>query len=152
LLQESAGRFPDRPAIAWFGRRISYRDLLRETERFSAALASLGVHKGDRVGLILPNCPQYVIAYYATVRLGAVVVGNNPLYTERELGHQLADAGAAVCVVLDALYPKLAAVRADTPIRRVIATKITDYMPKVARLLAPVKLRREAKKGGQPRP
>src|SRR5205807_5238581 len=74
LLEESAQRFPDRPAIAWFGRHISYEQLLQEVERFSAALSSLGVSKGDRVGLILPNCPQYVIAYYATVRIGAVIV------------------------------------------------------------------------------
>src|SRR5207249_4264744 len=83
--EESAGRFANRPAIAWFGRHISYGELLKEVERFSAALASLGVKSGDRVGLILPNCPQYVIAYYATVRLGAVIVGNNPLYTQGEL-------------------------------------------------------------------
>src|SRR5437660_7300749 len=81
VLEESAQRFADRPAIAWFGRHIPYGELLRETERFSAVLASLGVKQGDRVGLILPNCPQYVVAYYATVRLGAIIVGNNPLYT-----------------------------------------------------------------------
>ena len=81
VLEESASRFPDRPAIAWFGRHITYRELLKEVEKFSALLAKLGVKQGDRVGLILPNCPQYVIAYYATVRLGAIIVGNNPLYT-----------------------------------------------------------------------
>src|SRR5205823_2921860 len=107
LLEESAKRFPDRPAIAWFGRHITYKELLRETERFSALLAKLGVEPGDRVGLVLPNCPQYVIAYYATVRLGAVIVGNNPLYTHRELAHQLNDAGCDVVVVLDQLYHNL---------------------------------------------
>src|SRR5438477_9058319 len=104
ILEESASRFPDRPAIAWFGRHMSYRELLREVERLSALLAKIGVKQGDRVGLILPNCPQYVIAYYATVRLGAIIVGNNPLYTSRELTHQLNDAGRHRVVVLDQLY------------------------------------------------
>ena len=107
VLEDSARRFPDRPAIAWFGRHISYKELLREVEKFSAGLASVGVKPGDRVGLILPNCPQYVIAYYATVRLGAIIVGNNPLYTQRELAHQLNDAGCDVVVVLDQLYANL---------------------------------------------
>src|SRR5687768_6574069 len=84
IVEDAARRFPERPAIAWFGRHLSYKQLMAEIERFSAVLAALGVEKGDRVGLLLPNCPQYVIGYYATVRLGAVIVGNNPLYTERE--------------------------------------------------------------------
>ena len=85
ILEESARRFPDRPALAWFGRHISYRDLLREVEKCSALLAKVGVKPGDRVGLILPNSPHYVVGYYAALRIGAVVVGCNPLYTEREL-------------------------------------------------------------------
>jgi long-chain acyl-CoA synthetase len=82
MLERSAQRFPDRPAIAWFGRKLSYAETLRETERCSAMLAALGVGAGDRVALEMPNCPQYVMAYYAITRLGAVVVGNNPLYTK----------------------------------------------------------------------
>src|SRR5207248_9878305 len=79
LLGESAERFPDRPAVAWGvpgGKTLTYRQLREEAERFSAGLMGLGVSKGDRVGLLLPHCPQYVIAYDATVRLGAVIVGN----------------------------------------------------------------------------
>src|SRR5438046_2928257 len=113
LLEDSAKRCPDRPAIAWFGRHITYKVLLSETEKFSALLAKLGVQAGDRVGLILPNCPQYVIAYYATVRLGAIIVGNNPLYTARELSHQLNDAGCDVVVVLDQLYANLEAIKGE---------------------------------------
>ena len=78
--------------------------------------------KGDRVGLLLPNCPQYVIGYYATVRLGAVIVGNNPLYTERELAHQLTDAGIEVLVTLDQLYDKVAAVREQVGLKEVVVT------------------------------
>ena len=153
ILEESASRFPDRPALAWFGRHVSYRELLQETERFSGVLASLGVHKGDRVGLILPNCPQYVIAYYATVRLGAIIVGNNPLYSERELTHQLNDAGIDVVVVLDQLYPNLKSIEDEYRPREAIVTGLEDYMPFPKNLLAPfVVFRRQAKKEGRPWP
>ena len=153
VLEESARRFPDRPAIAWFGRHISYKDLLKEVEKFSALLAKLGVKQGDRVGLILPNCPQYVIAYYATVRLGAIIVGNNPLYTARELSHQLNDAGCDVVVVLDQLYANLEAIKGEVNIRRVIVTGLEDYMPFPKNLLAPLLVfRKQAKKEGRPWP
>jgi long-chain acyl-CoA synthetase len=152
MLQRSAGRHPDKPAIAWFGRHLSYRELLREVERFSAVLAGLGVKKGERVGLILPNSPPFVIAYYATVRLGAIVVGNNPLYTPPELEHQLKDAGVGVVVVLDQLYPLLAAVRRGTGVGQVVATKLTDYMKFPLKQLAPIKLSRDAKREGKPWP
>jgi long-chain acyl-CoA synthetase len=153
ILKESANRFGDRPAIAWFGRHISYRELLREVEKFSALLAKIGVKPGDRVGLILPNCPQYVIAYYATVRLGAVIVGNNPLYTHRELAHQLNDAGCDVVVVLDQLYANLEAIKGEVDIRQVIVTGLEDYMPFPKNLLAPrLVFRKQAKKEGRPWP
>lgn len=152
MLESSARRFPDRPAMAWFGRHMSYRFLLAEVERFSAVLSTLGVGKGDRVGLILPNCPQYVIAYYATVRIGAILVGNNPLYTQREMEHQLKDAGVEVVVVLDQLYPNFEPVFRGLGVRGVIATKVTDYMRFPLKQLAPLKFKREAKHEGKPWP
>jgi long-chain acyl-CoA synthetase len=152
LLAGAARRHPDRPAIAWFGRHITYRTLERECERFAGVLDALGVGARDRVGLILPNCPQYVIAYYATLRLGAVVVGNNPLYTERELTHQLHDAGAAIVIVLDALYPASAGALASVGVEDVIVTKITDYMGFPKKQLAPIKLRKMARHEGEPWP
>ena len=152
LLDSAARRFPTHPSMAWFGRRMSFRFLLREVERFSAALAGFGVAKGDRVGLVLPNCPQYVVAFYGVVRLGAIVVGNNPLYTQREMEHQLRDAGVKVVVVLDQLYPNFADVFARTGIEHVVATRITDYMPFPLKQLAPIRFRREAKHEGKPWP
>jgi long-chain acyl-CoA synthetase len=152
LLESAASRHPDRPALAWFGHHVSYRELEEETARFAAVLAGNGVGPGDRVGLILPNCPQFVIAFYATLRLGAIVVGNNPLYTERELSHQLADASVKVLIVLDALYPASAGSLSAAGDPPVIATKITDYMGFPKKQLAPLKLRREAKKEGKPWP
>ncbi len=152
LLADAAGRYPNRPAIAWFGRHLDYLELERECERFAGALAGLGIGIGDRVGLILPNCPQYVIAYYAALRLGAIVVGNNPLYTERELSHQLADAGVAVAVVLDSLYPAASGAIASAAVPRVVVTAITEYMGFPKKQLARIKLRREAHNEGRPWP
>jgi long-chain acyl-CoA synthetase len=152
MLERSASVWPENSAIAFLGKHLSYRELLREVERFSAVLASIGVGKGDRVGLLLPNCPQYVIAYYATVRLGAVIVGNNPLYTRRELSHQLADAGVKVMVVLDQLYPAFAETQKEISVSDVIVTKLTDYLPFPLNVLAPLRFRKEAKHEGKPWP
>jgi long-chain acyl-CoA synthetase len=133
-------------------RRLTYGDLLAEVEQFSRALASLGIRKGDRVGLVLPNCPQFVVAFYAIQRLGAVAVGNNPLYTQRELTHQLKDAGVEVLVTLDLLYPLVGAVRNDVGLKTVVVTKVGDYLGFPINLLAPLKQKREAQHEGRPWP
>jgi len=148
LLEQAAAGFPDRPALAFFGRHLSYAEVLAEVERFSAVLAGLGVGKGDRVGLLLPNCPEYVIAWFACQRIGAVAVGNNPLYTERELEHQIADSGARVMVVLDQVYQRFGAIRDVAGVQEVIATKLNHYMPWYLRLLAPLKFKKDAKAHG----
>jgi long-chain acyl-CoA synthetase len=158
LLADAAARFPDRPAVVFWvpgapmAKTLTYGQVIKEVDQFSRILASLGVGRGDRVGLVLPNCPQYVIAYYAALRIGAVVVGNNPLYTERELTHQLKDAGIEVCVTLDVLYPKVAEVRDAVGLREVIVGRVTDYMPFPVNLLAPIKMKKEAKHTGEPWP
>lgn len=129
LLDDAAAAFPTRTAIAFLGVRITYRELRDTVDAFASALADLGVTRGDRVALVLPNCPQAVVAGYAALRLGAVVVANNPLSTEEELGHALADAGPTVVVCLDRTYPTVAAVRRRLSIRHVVATSLTDYLP-----------------------
>src|SRR6266540_1714572 len=139
LLADSAAGFPESTAIAFLGKHLNYRQLLQEVERFSAVLAGLGVKPGDRVGLLLPNSPQYVIAWYACQRLAAVAVGNNPLYTQRELAHQLADHDPSVMVVLEQLWPLWDAVREHTSARDVVVTKLTDYLPFPLNLLAPLR-------------
>ena len=152
ILEEAVAQWPDSPAVAFFGKRLTYKELMAEVERFSRVLASMGIQKGDRIAFVLPNCPQYVIAFFACQRLGAVVVGNNPLYTQREMTHQLNDAGTETVICLDQLYPLVNAVRGDTPIKRVLVTKITDYMPFPLKQLAPLKFKREAKHEGRPWP
>jgi long-chain acyl-CoA synthetase len=152
LLADAAAGFPGSTAIAFLGKHLTYRQLLHEVERFSAVLAGLGISRGDRVGFLLPNSPQYVIAWYACQRLGAIAVGNNPLYTQRELAHQIADFSPQVMVVLDQLYPSWAAVADRAPVREVVVTKLTDYLPFPINLLAPLRFRREAKHEGKPWP
>jgi long-chain acyl-CoA synthetase len=156
LLEESARNHPDSPAVAFpvapMARRLTYRQLKEEAERFARALRSLGIEKGDRVGLVLPNSPQYVVAFYALQRLGAVPVGNNPLYTQREMTHQLTDAGIDTLIVLDLLYPLIGKIRQEVGLKRVIVTEIGDYLGFPINRLARVKQKREAQKEGHPWP
>jgi long-chain acyl-CoA synthetase len=153
LLEESAEKFPDSPAVAFpvapMARRLTYRQLKEEAERFAGAMSAMGVGKGDRVGLLLPNCPQFVVAWFGLQRLGAVPVGNNPLYTQRELAHQLEDAGVEILVVLDLLYPLAGAVRDTVGLKTVIVTKVGDYLGFPINKLAPLKQKREAKHEGR---
>ena len=137
LLADAARDFPSAPALHFQGRTVSYAQLAEQAWRFAGALAGLGVGKGTKVGLVLPNCPQAVIAFFGALRLGAVVVQNNPLYTERELGHQLGDAGVEVVVCLDLAYERVRAVREATAIREVVVTSVLDELPAVKRVIAP---------------
>ncbi|HSD49269.1 MAG TPA: long-chain fatty acid--CoA ligase [Actinomycetota bacterium] len=153
MLEASARTHGDAPALAWFGRKISYARLLREVERCSAALADIGVGKGDRVALIMPNCPQYVIAFYATARLGAIVVGNNPLYTTREMEHQLRDCAPSVVVVLDLLYSDFADLFETVGLQHVVVARLNDYMSFPKKQLAPrLVLRKRQLEQGKPWP
>jgi long-chain acyl-CoA synthetase len=135
LLDEAAQRHGCRTALVFFGRRTSYRALLAAVDRFAGGLSALGVQRGDRVALVLPNCPQYVVAFYAVLRLGAIVVPTNPLYTETELAHQLKDSGAVLAVVHDGAFPALDAVRAQTELRDIVTTSLGDALPLRSRLL-----------------
>jgi long-chain acyl-CoA synthetase len=135
LLDDAAARFPRRTALAFLGARTTYRRLVQQVDRFAAALRRLGLNKGDRVALILPNCPQQVIAFYGTLRLGAVVVMHNPLYTAAELHQQLADSGARVAVVLDRVYGTVAEALPGTAVEHVVVTSLIDHLPRTKRLM-----------------
>ncbi|MGH7493117.1 MAG: long-chain-fatty-acid--CoA ligase [bacterium] len=137
--------FPRATALIYFGRRMSYRRLGKSVERCAAGLAHLGVKKGDRVAIVLPNIPQYPIVHYAVMQLGAIAVPTNPLYVERELEYQLRDSGAQVAVTLDLLFTRLEAVRGRTALREVIYTGVGEYLPALKRLLYPIKARREGR-------
>jgi len=153
MLDSAARRFPDRPAVAWFGAHMRYDELLREVERCSAMLAGLGVRKGDRVAMIMPNCPVFTIAFYACMRLGAVAVGNNPVYTAREMAHQLADAEPLVVLVADLMYADYQQVFADVGLTNIVVVRLNDYMPFVKKLLAPtLKFKKQQLAVGKPWP
>lgn len=128
-LTRTAGRFPDRTALVFMGKRISYRELETLVNRFAAALTAIGVKAGDRVALLLPNMPQFVIANYAAFRIGAVTVMNNPLSTEEELAYQLNDSDSTVLITLDLRLPLALTLKRKTGIRSIIACHITDYLP-----------------------
>ncbi|MFI0407727.1 AMP-binding protein [Actinomadura sp. 3N508] len=133
-MDDAAERYPRRPALLFFGRRISYRELRTAVDRFAAGLHRLGVQPGDRVALILPNCPQQVIAFYGVLRRGAIAVQHNPLYTEEEMLHQLADSGARAAVVLDRSYATVRAVRSELPLEHIVVTSLADYLPAAKRI------------------
>ncbi len=143
LLDETARRYPERTATIFYGGKINYLQLKEAADRFAAAIQRLGVKKGDRVAIMLPNCPQCVIAYYGTLKAGAVAVMTNPLYVERELAHQMKDSGAKVLVALDALYPRIKNVLADTELSSLVFTGIKDYLPFPLNLLYPIKAKKE---------
>jgi long-chain acyl-CoA synthetase len=131
MFTRSAQRFSRRPALYFFGKTVSYHECFSLSERFACCLAALGIRKGDRMALCLPNCPQAVIAYFGILRAGGIVVACNPTYTEHELSHQLQDAGARAIVVLDLMYEKIK----PLDLELVIVTRITDFMTPVARYI-----------------
>jgi long-chain acyl-CoA synthetase len=145
FMRVSAERFPEHLATAFMGGHLSYARLKDEADRMAAALHALGVAKGDRVAIMLPNCPQTFISYYAVLSLGAVAVLTNPLYVERELEHQWGTAGVKVAFVLDLLYPRVEAVRAKLGLDHVIVTGVQDYLPFPKNKLFPLQLRRQGK-------
>ncbi len=134
LLDDRVARFGDRPAITFFGATLTYRQLGERVARVARGLADLGVRRGDRVALVLPNAPQHVVAFYAVLRLGAVVVEHNPLYTRDELEVQFRDHGAQHVIAWDKIAPVIRSMPDDLGIRAVIAVDITRAMPFATRL------------------
>jgi len=128
-LIRTAKKFPDHTGFIFMGRRITYRELDKLVNRFANALINLGVKAGDKVGMLLPNLPQLIIANHAVHRLGAVTAMNNPLYTEQELAHQLNDCDAKVLVTLDLLLPRALNLKAKTGVETIITCHINDYLP-----------------------
>lgn len=143
LLYNAAGKYPSNTAIIFMGMKMSYTQLRDSVDRFATALHSMGVKKGDRVAIMLPNCPQAVISYYAVIRLGAVAVMTNPLYMERELSHQLRDSGAETMIFLDMLHGKVLKVAPDTGLKKLIVTGIQDYLPFPLNCLYPLKVKKQ---------
>ena len=135
FLEESARKYPDKPVTIFKGATISYREMSQLTDRLAAGLADLGVKKGDRVGIFMPNTPQFVQAYFAVLKLGAVVVATNPLYTPREIEHQVNDAGIEVMLVMSNFYRLIKETQPKTKIRTIVVTNIKEALPPVLSFL-----------------
>jgi long-chain acyl-CoA synthetase len=143
LMMEAAERFPERTAVTFFGKTMKYRDLLRQSLRFADALKRLGVSKGDRVALLLPNMPQYIVSYYGILFAGGIVVQLNPLHVERELLRHVTDSGAETIVCLDLLLPRIRNIRDKAGLKRVIVTSIRDELPAMKKALYPIVQKRK---------
>jgi long-chain acyl-CoA synthetase len=133
LLDTAVLRFPDHVALDFYGATTTYRRLGDQVARAAQALADHGVSAGDRVALVMPNCPQHVVAFYAVLRLGAVVVEHNPLYTSDELQHQLSDSGATVAIAWDKVVATLQGLALTTALRTIVAVDLTTALPRSAR-------------------
>jgi long-chain acyl-CoA synthetase len=152
-LEDTAKRFPDSTAIIFPGalgdaRKLTYRQLNDDAGRIANALAGMGVQKGDRVALLMPNCSHFVISYYAALKLGAIAVALNPLNSQRELEDQLNDCEAKVIIALSLFYHDFAEVRARTKVQHAIVAYIKEDLPAVSRLL--FTLLKEKKEGHRP--
>lgn len=139
LLERTVKRYPQRVAINFNEAKLSYRDLLVHANRMATALAVMGVKKGDRVAVLLPNCPQAVISYFAILRLGAVVVFINPMHVERELINQLNDADVRTIIMIDTAYRRISNIRDKVNLENVIVSSIHDYLKFPYNILYPLK-------------
>ncbi|WP_339250867.1 AMP-binding protein [Sporosarcina sp. FSL W8-0480] len=137
FLTRATEKFPDKTAMHFMGKNISYSEFHDSALKFANYLKSLGVEKGDRVAIMLPNCPQGAIAYFGILYIGAIVVQTNPLYTERELAYQMSDSGAKVIISLDILFGRISKVVKETKLEHVIITGIKDYLPFPKNLVYP---------------
>ncbi len=136
FLDDSAEKYPERPALIFYGKKISYRELKELSDKFARALQEFGIQKGDRIFLLLPNCPQFVIAFYGAMKIGAVPIPFNPLYSAEELKYFFHDAEPRIVLSLDTFYDKVQEAAKVTPqIEKIIVTSIADYFPSFQRAM-----------------
>lgn len=135
VVSETARQYPERPLLLFKGNSISYGELERLSDTLAAALAKLGIQKGDRVALLLPNSPQLVIGEFGCWKAGAIAVPMNPLYTESELEFAFNECGAETTIVLTPFYAKVKAIQSRTKLRNVIATNIKEYLSPLMQFL-----------------
>ncbi len=145
FLEENARKIPDKPCTIFKGAVLTYREMNAITDQIAGALAKMGVKKGDRIGLFMPNTPQFVMAYFGILKAGGVVVAINPLYTPPEIEHQVNDAGIEIMFVMSNFYKTLKMAQPKTKIKTLIVTNLKETLPSVLRLLFTVA---KEKKGG----
>lgn len=145
FLIESGLKHAKKKALHFLGKELTFEEVLIEAKKTAHFLQQKGLKKGDRVASMLPNCPQAVITYYGTLMAGGIVIQVNPLYTERELEHQLQDSGAKFIVCLDILVPRVNKVRSNTDLEHIIVSAIKDYLPFPKNLVYPFIQKRQHK-------
>jgi long-chain acyl-CoA synthetase len=138
ILDRTAKQFPDKPALIFQGYTLTFRQLKDMVDRFATCLTDFGVKQGDAVAILLPNTIPCVVAYYAILKIGAISVMNNPLYSDPELDHQFNDSGAKVLVTLDLLGNRMTNLRPKTKVKQIVYTSIGDYLPFPKNLLFPL--------------
>ena len=148
LLRRTAKEHPDWPAIRFYGKQTTYREFDDQVDRFAAGLRTIGVKPGDRVSLLLPNTPQFLVAFFGILRAGGVVVQTNPLYTPRELEFLYNDSGTETVVVMDIFWHNLGPAKEHTPVKRVVLCDVADALRTPLRQLYPIQRRRDLKKHG----
>lgn len=136
-LKKSATDYGDKCAIHFMGKEFSYQYIWESAIKLAGYLQYIGLKKGDRVAIMLPNTPQAVIGFYGILMAGGVVVQTNPLYTERELEYQLKDSGASMIIALDILFPRISKIKTNTSLQHIIITAISDYLPFPKNLIYP---------------
>lgn len=149
LIQSSVTEFGDHVALEFFGRETSYAELGDQIDRAAEGLRRLGMRPGDLVALIMPNCPQHVVAFYAILRLGAIVIEHNPLYTPRELRHQFEEHGAKFAIAWDKVVPNLQAFPDDLKLEHIVSVDMTRAMPARLRFLLRLPLPAARKQRGE---
>lgn len=138
ILSRTAKEFPEKAALIFQGYKLNYFQLKEMVDRFAACLADFGVKQGDAVAILLPNVIPCVVAYFAVLKIGAITVMNNPLYTDRELEHQFNDSGSKALITLDLLANRMIDLRPRTKIKQIVYTSIGDYLPFPKNLLFPI--------------
>jgi long-chain acyl-CoA synthetase len=135
LLTQAAEKNPEAPCTIFNGATISFAEMETTTDRLAAGFASIGIKRGDRVGVFIPNTPQFVIAYFALVKLGAVVVAINPLYTKPEIIHQVNDAGAEIIILMTNNYEKIKSIQDQTGLKQIVVTNLKEALPPILQVL-----------------
>src|SRR2546428_8456997 len=143
MLAKAARDSPDTVATRFYGARLTYREIDAAASRFAGGLRRIGVKPGDRVSLLMPNCPQFVIAFFGVLRAGAIVVQTNPLYTPRELQEMYSAAGGETVVCADLFFKNVAKAKPLSGVKRVVVTDIKEYLPGLLAALYPIKKKKD---------
>ena len=148
LLRRAAKEHADRPAVTFYGKTWTYRELDDAADRFASGLRGIGVRPGERVSLVLPNTPHFVVAFFGVLRAGGIVVPTNPLYTPRELEALWNDAGVETVIALDLFWHNVSQARSRTGVQRIVVCDVREFLRTPLRQLYPIKKRRDLKKQG----